>query len=88
MKKIKGIIFAAGFVLCGFIVGACGSTVKARQDEPLKIWKENDNGHTHTYQLVDEKTGVNYIVVTVGNAENGIAITPRLNHNGSLYTSK
>lgn len=86
MKKIKGIIFAAGFVLCGFVLGACGTSAEAKQDKTLKTWKENDNGHT--YQLVDDKTGVNYIVVTVGDAENGIAITPRLNHNGSLYISK
>ena len=86
MKKIKGIIFAAGFVSCGFILGVCGTSVEAKQDKPLKIWKENDNGYT--YQLVDDKTGVNYIVVTVGDAENGIAIIPRLNHNGTLYTSK
>lgn len=88
MKKIKGLIFATGFVLCGFVLGACGTSAEAKQDKPLKICKENDNGLTHTYQLVDDKTGVNYIVVTVGNAENSIAITPRLNHNGSLYISK
>ena len=53
MKKIKGIIFATGFVLCGFILGACGSTVNAEQDKPLKIWLENKNGKMRTYQLVD-----------------------------------
>lgn len=88
MKKIKGLIFTTGFVLCRFALGACGTSAEAKQDKPLKIWKENDNGVTHTYQLVDDKTGVNYIVVTVGDAENSIAITPRLNRNGSLYRSK
>lgn len=88
-KKIKGLIFATGFVLCGFILGACGSNVEAGQDEPLKIWFENKNGKMQTYQLVDEETGVNYIVVTGnGYEEIGTAITPRLNVNGSLYTSK
>lgn len=89
MKKIKGIIFATGFVLCGFILGACGSTVNAEQDKPLKIWLENKNGKMCTYQLVDEETGVNYIVVTGnGYREIGTAITPRLNANRTLYTSK
>lgn len=65
MKKIKGLIFATGFVLCGFILGACGISTEAKQDKPLKIWLENQNGKMETYQLVDEETGVNYIVVSV-----------------------
>ena len=42
MKKIKGIICAVGFVLCGFVLGACGTSVEAKQDKPLKIWFENE----------------------------------------------
>lgn len=52
MKKIKGLIFATGFVLCGFVIGACGTSVEAKQDKPLKIWFENQNGKMETYQLV------------------------------------
>lgn len=55
MKKIKGLIFAIGFVLCGFVLGACGTSAEAKQDKPLKIWFENQNGKMETYQLVDEK---------------------------------
>ena len=89
-NKIKGLIFATGFVLSGFVLGACGSTVEAEQDKPLKIWFENENGKMQTYQLVDEETGVNYIVVSGELCQKGIgtAITPRLNVDGSLYTSK
>lgn len=88
-KKIKGIICAVGFLVCGFILGTCGTTVNAKQDEPLRIWFENENGKMQTYRIVDKKTGVNYIVVAGnGYEEVGTAITPRLNIDGSLYTSK
>lgn len=90
MKKFKGFICAAGFLVCGFVLGACGNTAEAKQDKPLKIWLENENGKMQTYQLVDEETGVNYIVVSGELYQKGIgtAITPRLNVDGSLYTSK
>ena len=90
MKKIKGLILATGFFVCGFMLGVCSSNVNAEQDKPLKIWLENENGKMQTYQLVDEETGVNYIVVSGELYQKGIgtAITPRLNADGSLYTSK
>lgn len=37
MKKIKGIVFAAGFVLCGFITGSCVNTVEAGQKDVLNL---------------------------------------------------
>nr|DAS29452.1 MAG TPA: hypothetical protein [Caudoviricetes sp.] len=44
MKKIKGIIFAAGFVLCGFIAGSCVNTVEAGQKDPFEFKPvDNDN---------------------------------------------
>lgn len=63
---------------------------KQKQDKPLKIWFENQNGKMETYQLVDEETGVNYIVVSGELYQKGIgtAITPRLKADGSLYMSK
>ena len=89
-KKIKNIIVATSFLLCGIILGGCVSSVKAEQTYPLKIWVQNDNGMCKTWNLVDENTDVNYIVVTTnrGNEEYSIAITPRLNADGSLYTGK
>lgn len=89
-RNLKRILFATGFVLCGFVIGACGTSVEAKQDKPLKIWFENQNGKIGTYQLVDEETGVNYIVVSGELYQKGIstAITPRLKADGSLYMSK
>ena len=85
MKKI--------FIIVGmmfmFILGACAvTTVSAEQTWPLKIWKQNENGCFTTLCLVDENTGVNYIVVSGQNYSNTptIAITPRLNADGTLYT--
>lgn len=89
MKKSK-LLIAALFLVCGFILGACGQSVSASQEYPLKIWKHNSNGKMETYCLVDEDTGVNYIVVSGELHGNGIgiAMTPRLNADGSLYVSK
>lgn len=93
MKRIKIFIIAIAFMINGFILGACGSTVIAEQTYPLTIWKENRNGQMETWKVVDKDTGVNYIVVAPvfreqGHEYDGICITPRLNADGSLYVSK
>lgn len=84
MKKI-------GIVLCCltmFILGACSvGVVSAEQTWPLKIWKQNENGAYNTLCVVDEDTGVNYIVVSMSRANTDycIAICPRYNADGTLY---
>lgn len=90
MKKI----ILASCLIITFFLGACSATVvNAEQSYPLKIWKQNRNGQMETWQLVDEDTGVNYIVVAPkysdgnGNSYDGIAIIPRYNADGSLYVS-
>ena len=94
MKKILSKI---SMLLVGLIVGvtitACATDVIAEQTYPLKIWKENDNGMCSTWTVVDDYTGVNYVVVTTwyssGNSGGrSVAITPRLNADGTLYVSK
>lgn len=89
-KRIKTIVITLSFMISGFILGACANIVSAEQTHPLKIWFENENGKMETYCLVDENTGVNYIVVSGELYQKGIgtAITPRLNADGSLYVSK
>lgn len=86
MKKI-------GIVLCCltmFILGACSVGVaSAEQTLPLKIWAQNENGSFSTLCVVDEDTGVNYVVVSRFNPSRGansIAICPRYNADGTLYT--
>lgn len=86
MKKFISIIC----LMLAFLLGACSTVeVKAEQTWPLKIWKQNDNGSCSTLVVVDEDTGVNYVVVTAMTYSNAktIAITPRLNADGSLYVS-
>lgn len=87
MRKIMCIIC----MISVFFFGACSSTVtNAEQTHPLKIWYQNTNGAFHTHCVVDDNTGVNYVVVSTerGNGEYSIAITPRLNADGTLYTTK
>lgn len=64
MKKIKTIIISAAFLVSGFILGIYITTTTAEQTWPLKIWFQNENGKMETYCLVDENTGVNYVVVS------------------------
>ena len=87
MKRIAIIVC---MVLC-VILGACSVTmVGAKQNRPVKIWAENTSGSYDSLIVVDEETGVNYIVVG-GEAHShprGAAITPRLNKDGTLYVTK
>lgn len=78
-------------LMFAFLLGACCTVnVEAAQDNPIKIWPENENGPYRTLCIVDDETGVNYIVTAIEGFSRwyGIAITPRLNADGSLYTSK
>lgn len=86
MKKL----FIVLSLICVFAIGACSSVaVNAEQTNPIKIWMQNTNGAYHPLCVVDEDTGVNYVVVSTerGNGEYAIAVTPRLNSDGSLYNS-
>lgn len=87
MRKML-IIFALIFA---FLLGACCTVnVGADQNNPIKIWPQNENGPYRTLCVADEETGVNYIVTAIEAYGRwyGIAITPRYNSDGSLYTSK
>ena len=86
---MKRFLIILGFISM-FLLGACATTsASSEQTYPLKIWKQNDNGETSTCCLVDEDTGVNYIVITTElyNTPGAGAITPRLNADGSLYVT-
>lgn len=93
MKKAKEIIVVIAIMISGFILGACANTTMAEQIHPLKIWHENRNEQMETWKVIDEDTGVNYIVVAPrwcekGYSYDGVCITPRLKDDGSLYISK
>lgn len=74
-----------------FILVACTITVaRAEQNYPIKIWAQNSNGKYETLCVVDEETGVNYIVISGELYQKGIGlgVTPRLNSDGSLYVGE
>ena len=86
MKRVLVVVIC----LLSFILGACTVTItSAEQNYPLKIWKQNENGKYETLCVVDENTGVNYIVVSgeLYQKSVGIAIYPRYNADGSLYVT-
>jgi ABC-type glycerol-3-phosphate transport system substrate-binding protein len=87
MKKKLIMILALVTMFC---FGACASsTASAEQTAPLQIWAQNQNGCYETMCVIDKDTGVNYVVVVGGSGNHDtVAITPRLNKDGSLYTSK
>ena len=86
MKKLAIVVC----MVLVFLLGACSNTaVHAEQIWPIKIWKHNNNGKYETLCVVDEDTGVNYIVVSgeLYSKSVGIAITPRLNADGTMYVT-
>lgn len=91
MKKTAMIALCMTMMLLGGCVGST-AVAKESQDYPLKIWAQNKNGNYMTMNVVDEETGVNYVVVAARNGSayrsSTVAITPRLNADGSLYVSK
>lgn len=83
--------FLALTLAVGFALGACATTTaSSEQNYPIKIWAQNTNGKYETLCVVDEATGVNYIVISGELYQKGIGlgITPRLNSDGSLYISE
>lgn len=88
-KKIKGIICAVGFLVCGLVLGTYGTTVNAKTDILFKETYTGSDGICDTYILTDKDTKVEYIVVTTDTYRGqSCSITPRLKSNGSLYISK
>ena len=90
--KIK-ILLVTFVLMIGYVLGSCtNSQSYSEQNYPVKIWKQNTNGQYSTYVIVDEDTGVNYIVVGVqysnGHSVESVSITPRLNSDGGLYITK
>ena len=85
-KRLICIVLCA--VMALMLIGCCAKADAAGQEAPLKIWHQNTNRDYHTLVVVDDETGVNYVVVSgyvQGNSAS-IAITPRLNADGTLYT--
>ena len=81
---MKRILLLLSLVMM-FFIGACSTSIAtAEQTHPIKIWRANNNGYYNTLLVLDEETGVNYIVAS---CDKGISITPRLNADGSLYVT-
>lgn len=85
-KRIVCIVLCA--VMALMLIGCGAKAEAAGQEAPIKIWGQNTNGAYHTAVVVDDETGVNYVVVSTSCYSNAIpiAITPRLNADGTLYT--
>lgn len=56
------------------------------KDSVVEIKNFGCDGYINVDCLIDKKTGVNYIVVK--SLDGSVAITPRLNVNGSLYKNE
>lgn len=89
MKKFILVGVIAVLILLGIFGGILAMEADAAQDYPLKIWKQNTNGQYDTFNVVDEATGVNYVVVgACCSRGHTVTICPRYNADGSLYVSK
>ena len=87
MKIVRNIILSGTFLLTGVFLGAC-TTTYAEQESSLKVTGDLNSANINTWIVVDEDTGVNYIVFSRFGSGVSVSITPRLNADGSLYTSK
>lgn len=89
-SKVIGIFILIAFFL-GLAIGLYSEfSASADQNQPLKIWAQNENGDYHTLIVHDEETGVEYVVVSItsiiySQPSVSIAITPRLAGVGSEY---
>lgn len=86
---MKRLIFIFSLVVAFLIGAVVAIPASAAQDHPLKIWMQNRNGQYETLNVVDSKTGVNYVIVSgeLYSEGIGIAICPRYNADGSLYVT-
>ncbi len=85
---MKKIILIVSFMITFMLGGCVNSTVEANQDRPLKISYQNKGGNLQTYNIVDETTNVHYVVVAQLSSRGGVAICPRYNADGTLYTGE
>lgn len=88
MKIVRNIVLSVTFLLTGVFLGACTTTACAEQESSLKIIEGNNHSLIETWIIIDEDTGVNYIVFSRYGRGVSVSMTPRLNADGSLYTSK
>lgn len=88
-RNLKRILCAAGFLVCGFVLGSCSTTVNAKTDILFKETHIGSDGICDTYILTDKDTKVEYIVVTTDtHFGHSCSITPRLKSNGELYINR
>lgn len=76
-----------GFLTGCFIALAAVTAGAEGQENPVKIFTQNHLGSVESYTIRDYDTDVQYIVVRDCRG-GGIAITPRLYSDGSLYGSR
>ena len=87
MKKLY--ISLALFV--GVLVGCLMiSTASAASDSPIKILSKDEKDGYATLNVVDEKTGVNYLIVSYSPRMDtaGVTMCPRYNADGTLYVTE
>lgn len=88
-------LFICMALIAAFTLGACSDAgVQANAEEETVeafsfTWVSNSGFYGCTYALVDNETGVNYIVVERNSKYGeGVSITPRFNADGTLYVSE
>lgn len=91
MRKISGITLIAIMLICGFTLSTCNRTAMADTIGSFGIVRDCRIGQSNIDIVTDNKTGVQYILVSSqytdsdGFDRQGITITPRLSSDGSLY---
>lgn len=87
MKKIKYCILGLSLTTIGFLAGGCADSVNANNNYGFTFSRVGRETNITSYVMVDEETGVNYIVLD--RSGGGTAIIPRFkNASGGIYFNR
>ena len=90
---MKGLLFSIA-LLSSFVLGGAinlrQTEAEAKSDTNIKLYSEEHGivWRGDLTEIVDEETGVHYLIVDKGHTQGGVAITPMYEANGILKTSK
>lgn len=81
------VLICITIMILAFSLGGCGDAKTHRTESEIRGWREvlYDDTVYSISAFKDPYTDVEYIVICTGQ---GIAITPRLNADGTLYNEK
>lgn len=83
----KRIVYGIAIIIAFFI--GVGSSLSAKASGSIEIESAGNSGGFYVHNVIDWDTGVQYLLVQdYGRSEPAIAMCPRYNADGTLYTGE